>query len=288
MANLAIKCSLENYGELVSTLKMLGDVRDKTTDDNKLYFYIRPISDNFVIAYLDDEPKQCAEYKNYTLKEFYDNFPYKIGDNVMSPIGEGVVSSMYWDKELEDIRYTISLSENRTGEFYTKSLYRILVRDTRTENKTTVINIPEGSSVKDDKGNIINTKTVEIVRKTPDYPKNYKEACDILGFDCSGNTTNIYTHCFQYDVKLKNLYKLILCRDAFWTVAGLELGLDTSWKPDIVNGVYTATIINRSGRAVMDSGFDCENRILMFHDDKVRDKFHQYFFDLIENCLEYL
>ena len=142
---------------------------------------------------------------------------------------------------------------------------------------------PDGYIFINDKGNRIDTDTVRIVKKRPAYPKTYEEACKVLGFK-EPYKQDINVHNSKYGDMLLAFYKLLLCRDAFWFVAGQELVLEDNWKPDIVNGVYTASIINRSGNVVKDSGFDCENKFLMFHSDEVRDKFLEYFWHLITIC----
>lgn len=145
------------------------------------------------------------------------------------------------------------------------------------------ISKPDGYIFINDKGKRIDTDTVRIVKKRPAYPKTYEKACEVLGFE-KPYKPKINVHNNKYGSVLMTFYNLLLCRDAFWLVAGKEFGLEGNWKPDIVNGAYTASIINMSGNVVKDSGFDCENKLLMFHSDEVRDKFLEYFWHLITIC----
>ena len=52
------------------------------------------------------------------------------------------------------------------------------------------------------------------------YPKNYEECCEILQSD-----TKFYIDTHLHSGKLESLYQLLICRDAYWKIAGEEMGL---------------------------------------------------------------
>ena len=61
-----------------------------------------------------------------------------------------------------------------------------------------------------------------------EYPKTYEECEKILGLEDS-----IIEGCLGYEYKLLNAFqKLLMCRDAYWKIAGEEMGLGKPWEPD--------------------------------------------------------
>ena len=60
------------------------------------------------------------------------------------------------------------------------------------------------------------------------YPKTYEECCKVLGVSEQFIFTNLTD-------KEANLYGaficLIRCRDAYWKIAGEEMGLGKPWEP---------------------------------------------------------
>ena len=74
-----------------------------------------------------------------------------------------------------------------------------------------------------------------VVKKKLKYPKTYEECLKILGF------TTVYTPkvdpIFDYDDDIITLQKLKNCRDAYWKIAGEEMGLGKPWEPDYDNEI---------------------------------------------------
>lgn len=88
--------------------------------------------------------------------------------------------------------------------------------------------------------------------------------------------------------EIRPLIYLLICRDAYWKIAGEQMGLGKPWEPDWFNAVYTCTIICRSNKIVKDAGFDSDNRILVFPTEEMRDAFYENFKELIMKCKELL
>lgn len=92
-----------------------------------------------------------------------------------------------------------------------------------------------------------------------------------------------------YEREIRILYKLLVCRNAYWKIAGEEMGLDKPWKPDwssFSEGSYP-TITKCNGRIVKTSIYthDC---LLAFPTEEMRNVFYENFKDLIEQCKELL
>ena len=79
------------------------------------------------------------------------------------------------------------------------------------------------------------------------------------------------------------LYKLLVCRDAYWKIAGEEMGLGKTWEPRDAND---RNIIRRVGDE-MRKGYNI-SCVLEFPTVEMRDAFYENFKDLIEQCKELL
>jgi hypothetical protein len=86
---------------------------------------------------------------------------------------------------------------------------------------------------------------------------------------------------------MNNLLKLKICRDAYWKIAGKEMGLGKFWKPDWTSGkpVYCISV---SVNAIGTGKWYTDNKILAFPTEEMRDAFYDNFKDLIESCKELL
>ena len=133
---------------------------------------------------------------------------------------------------------------------------------------------------------IVNIDGRYILRdKKPRYPKTYKECCDVLGLNTMDNDDQGYKAHL-----IIQFQELIIARDAYWKIAGEEMGLDKPWEPDFTNndeeryGIYTlANKVERDFCGVGDV-----NMILSFPTEEMRDEFYENFKDLIESCKELL
>ena len=125
-----------------------------------------------------------------------------------------------------------------------------------------------------------------ILKKKPKYPTTYEE-CWKVRFEVDGETTLKEFHNVSgyYSEPLGALQKLLCCRDAYWKIAGEEMGLGKPWKPNDeteIYNIYRTKNIIRLGGACW--GGNCN--ILEFPTEKMRDAFYGNFKDLIEQCKE--
>ena len=124
------------------------------------------------------------------------------------------------------------------------------------------------------------------------YPKTYEECCKIMygiSRDRHLQYDTIPSYKFEEDLRdlLEILRKLIICRKAYWKIAGEEMGLDKSWKPNDDTEIYN---IYRNKNTIRLGGVcwggNCN--ILEFPTEEMRDAFYDNFKDLIEQCKEFL
>lgn len=142
-----------------------------------------------------------------------------------------------------------------------------------------------------------NGMLVEYVKKQLQYPKTYEECCKLLGckadhlftdFSYKGCDVEISDYEDEIDNLLQNFRNLIYCRDAYWRIAGEQMGLGKPWKPnwsDFDKVKYI--ILNSNGRFFRTTSVD-NNYVLAFPNEEVCDLFYKNFEDLIEKCKELL
>ena len=89
--------------------------------------------------------------------------------------------------------------------------------------------------------------------------------------------------------------RLKVCRDAYWKIAGEEMGLGKPWKPDWENSEERRySIVNIEGDINLPDIrltkwiLKVTNKILVFPTEEIRDLFYDNFKELIEQCKELL
>ena len=136
-----------------------------------------------------------------------------------------------------------------------------------------------------------NGMLVEYVEKKPKYPKTYKEccervnACPTVGISYDTNEDMLYND--EVDLTLLTLRKLLICRNAYWKIAGEEMGLGKSWEPDWNESKPKDTIVVIKNELVKCFALT-QSFILSFPTEEMRDAFHENFKELIESCKELL
>lgn len=152
------------------------------------------------------------------------------------------------------------------------------------------LRLPEGYIFKDENGNIINATRIVLEKKERTYPKTYKECCKVLDWNHRD-----YDRVGYESELLCKFQVLLLCRDAYWKIAGEEMGLGKPWKPDWENSeerrysiVNIAGDINLPETTLTKWILKVTNKILVFPTEEMRDTFYENFKELIEQCKELL
>jgi hypothetical protein len=102
-----------------------------------------------------------------------------------------------------------------------------------------------------------------------------------------GQSTEV-DYLYSNKTLLNNLNKLIICLDAYWKIAGEEMGLDNPWEPDWKHLNRKFYCIYNSKNNIVKNVTYGENKILAFPTEEMRDAFYENFKDLIESCKELL
>ena len=166
---------------------------------------------------------------------------------------------------------TVDKNGNMTGEF-------VRLKEVKQE-----INLPDGYIFKDENGNIINATKIVLEKKKPEYPKTYEDCCKVFSL---GEDGRLYTKGYKASL-IQIFQKLLICRDAYWKIAGEEMGLGKPWAPDWNNISDKYCIYFVSGDVWSK---ECQTRQcpFAFPTPEMRDAFKENFDPDIEICKELL
>ena len=157
---------------------------------------------------------------------------------------------------------------------------------------------PEGYIFKDENGNVINATKIVLEKKKKEYPKTYEECCKVLGLNSEITDSELLFYyplkCGDYTTirlpemeKFEKFIQLYLCRNAYWKIAGEEIGLGKPWKPDWLDDNLKPCIGTASNEIIKCTGYR-DNAILAFPTEEMRDAFYENFKKEIEQCKELL
>lgn len=274
MAKIAFIGDSKKSDMIFNVLRLLGGHDSGyTVTDSKYFYYINEYLSITGTTHLNSNSQWCK----YTIDEFNARYPFTVGDTVIDRNSgkEYVIREMFWNGY--EIRYYMKNLDNRIS-FTTEELkYNNLTGET---SKCENIKIPSGYKfvkiIKNDNG-----QDEIVIEKIQKYPKTIKECIKCINAEFKLDSNSYETKLFA------NFYRLIICRDAYWKIAGEEMGLSEPWKPEWNTAKFknVITYIKDSIRCTKSVEI---NRILAFPTEKMRDEFYENFKDLIEQCKEFL
>ena len=329
---LAIKGHPTRGNEVIEILEMMGG-------KNKYNYKCIEIRVGFTIG---SDGSICRvtynlynEFRVFTLEEFLEKYPFKIGDKVKDCYGNPVtIKSMSWHDGFETMVYDFEETEDvfcaEDLELYKEDkLFDSIIWHLRNSINNGKQNLSGGECeeyfrevVKKNSENKMKNVLAELlehikttpkedlerefeeieewsnvgptveefmdfcnkVNKKPKYPDNYEEcvriAKNIHGYD-------IHIDVPAYGELMESFVKLLICRDAYWKIAGEEMGLNVPWEPDWndLNRKYFISL-TCDGINLYD---DFRNpQVLAFPTEEMRDAFYENFKDLIEQCKDLL
>ena len=349
---LAIKSHSTRGKEVIELLEMMGGVNwmgSLGNTVNRIYY----IYESKSISYDDISLKLIDEYEIFTLEEFWEKYPYKVGDKVQVLKSGKVftIGNMIWDDEVcniyyyntDDIEYynaeelklyketdtvkPVTDKSERThedvifdsviwhlrnsvnnGKQYLsggdcEAYFRELVKKVKV-NDMESCKCPEYEDIKkvaylsindkdyadeievnlgDDYEYKFEMNRLYILKKKLKYPKTYEECCYKTNF--KGGFKEMLLSDDEYSLSI-SFIKLKRCRDAYWKIAGEQMGLDKPWEPTIQDTIWGIT---RSKDEV--EKYSChygKTNLLEFPTAEMRDALFKNFKDLIEQCKELL
>ena len=149
-----------------------------------------------------------------------------------------------------------------------------------------VFTLPKDHVLKDENGNVINAQTIVLEKEKKEYPKTYEKCLKVLGYD--DRETYCVCHTGADERLFENLYCLKVCRDAYWKIAGEEMGLGKPWKPNWEDENQEKHIIGSWLGTIQGLEENFVSHPLAFPTEEMRDAFYENFKKEIENCKELL
>ena len=350
---LAIKGHVSRGKEVIELFKMMGGCEcGYCGGGTGFYYYIS----QFGNIEASCKPTEFDTYIVYTLEEFLEKFPYKVGDKVYIYIQNddidgrydievAEITSMRWNparckiaykmkdinrefykeeikckvddelvycerfKNLMDNSGKLSVKNHKMGpksklplKYYEDKLeeiqskrecdeLRMPLNDNENNfplfepmfkvNDELEYKIPDGYEITE-----VSKDTVFIKPIKSKYPTTYAECCDVLNIPNDERYIDIDVP-LDYNKLVSTFTELLICRKAYWKIAGEEMGLDKPWEPDLENEELYC-IQNYNKQITISRTNTAFNKILIFPTGEMRDAFYENFKELIEQCKELL
>jgi hypothetical protein len=329
---LGIKGNETHGDEIIKILEMLGGKNRhemRGSIYNNYFYYIDDEYKDISYSYIGSD--KINRYKIFSLDEFLEKFPYKVGEKVnvwvnhehfsgpRAELEESEIKSMRWNSARCEVAYRM---KNISGEFYKNDIkgkvtddeeqqidpsidyYKVVENELYEEIEKKKIEItmdtlfragitlehlkecgcelPDGYHFTDKNGNVIDTTKIRLVKNAPTYPKSYEECCDVIGINRHEVEIDIPR---PYQQNMFNLFKLLICRDAYWKIAGEQMGLGKPWEPDWDDNNQPKFGIHNVQNDIRTINLRVlKNLILVFPTEEMRDVFYNNFKNLIEKC----
>ena len=285
---LAIKGHSTRGKEVIELLEMMGgkNIYNFSGFDDYAYYVIAGCQNKIKAGeyIFGDEDMHL-----FTLEEFLEKYPFKVGDKVVyTKFGDNCDD---YPDTIESMKWT-----GTTIEYTFNDCVTCLAKDLKMWNgepDAVISGIYLNSCDYADEVELnLGDYEIEVrggrtfaVKKKSKYPDNYEEcvriAKNIHGYDIHIDTP-------AYGELMESFVKLLICRDAYWKIAGEEMGLDKPWNPDWKNTKNVKYAMTLYDDIITKMYLRNENVILAFPTEEMRDAFYKNFKDLIESCKELL
>lgn len=280
MAKLAIKGHATCDKEAIEILEMLGANNTYLLNGNEdCAYYVNECGEIRIGDIIfGNEP-----YIIFTLEEFLEKFPYKLGDKVIYEDKRREITKMVWEEQTNTVAYKLDNKlycnvVNELQPYKEEAMLERIVDITRESDGRYRLKVNNQFDIVADEGEYY------LVRRKPKYPKTYEECCELLSL---GEDGRLYTKGYNSSL-IQDFQKLLVCRDAYWKIAGEQMGLGKPWEPDWgVESKIKYVILYRNNNITKDT-IICKNYVLAFPSTEMRDAFYENFKDLIEKCKEFL
>lgn len=279
MAQLVIKGHPTREKEVIEILEMLGGENKQGHCGNNPN----------VAYYISHENTIVCDWERYgyTLEEFLEKFPYKVGDKVHNIIYNEyqIITDLFWDSQENEVLYQTNNDEylyvNYIQPYKEETMEENLtIQDIRDNNAEWLLNkLQEMSS--ESALQTINDLYGELHK--PQYPKTYEECCKVLSL---GEDGRLYTKGYKASL-IQEFQQLLICRDAYWKIIGEQMGLDKPWAPVYTDDNIKYSITTHKNRLDFNGTIE-RNYVLIFPTKEIKNAFYENFKELIEKCKELL
>lgn len=301
---LAIEGHTTRYKEVIELFEMLGGKMKGKIIGNGL-FHVYYINSDGNIDYTHVSLLNDAMI--FTLEEFLKKYPYKVGGKVQHKGSTSCgtiyeIEKMLWeDNQIKYIIYNPYRNIPKCTVTVTAEDLQPFKEEIKAEDRLEIYADPaidddsktditiDGEKLIAPNGYTIKTATtngdsliVKYMKNKPQYPKTYKECCEVLGINTMANDAQGY----KADDIIR-LQELLIYRDAYWKIAGEEMGLLEPWKPYWDNNQFKF-LITRWRNDIIKEIYTAKDCFLAFPTEEMRDAFFENFKDSIEECKEFL
>lgn len=259
MEYIAFKAHKTRGPEIIKILKSWGGVNIKgldatweTRESVKIVYYVTHYN---TIGYNPPSLVKSLGYKIYTLEEYEAmNKEKKYQEGYAQGYEDAVKTEiMYKEKEKQELLLGLVSVANKGQELIPHKDYEIKQDGDR----------------------------FYLVKKKKGFPKTYEECLvELIGDNP------------RYDEKyqlLETFRELLICRDAYWKIAGEEMGLGKPWEPDWYSGSLYLFYYNPQRDEFVKVHYSLEgiaNSAFVFPTAEMRDAYMENFDPDLEKCKE--
>ena len=280
---LAIKGHPTRGREVIELLEMMGGhatVINKISNETDKVFFISDNENCFYkksIRFIPDSSKEIEEFTVFTLEEFLEKYPFKVGElkDLLGSNLSCVISEMRWNTQAECVEYHATFGLNDYGWHKVSDF----CRDYQIEELNTVISGINLNSCDYADEVELNLGDYEIevrdgrtyaVKKKSKYPTTYTECCEVIA-----NSKPYAMNEYYGDVNklLQTFQSLLICHNAYMKIAGEQMGLDGPWEPDLENEELYC-VQNYNKQIIKSKTNTAFNKILIFPTEEMRDRFY--------------
>ena len=287
---LLIKGHKTRYKDVIDILKMLGGKHCGYADYAAKAYYWGIDHYGNIIAKDYTPDKVTDDFVVFSVEEYFEKYPYGIGDRVITMDDDMVtIEKMVWDDSSGEVLYTVKY-ENGTKSTYVSDFKTFVVEKSKLRGIADKISIPDGYDrmevITDDncEFEVVDGK-VFVVKKKSVYPNSLKLCADVL--DTLPHTKNgVNGYCSN---ALWRLQQLLICRDAYWKIAGMEMGSSITWIPKFDNcGTQHFCIYVDLNGEIERGGVYGGRHLLAFPTEAMMEIFYENFKELIILCKEFI
>ena len=315
---LAIKGDKNRGNEVIALLEMLGGRNiDNYRGTNFNYAYFIDDYDYNNICFIDvDASLVIGNYVIFTLNEFKEKYPYKVGDVVKTGTDEeGIIKQIkwvdndivYWVESNKTCKWAQTLSVdvldkyNRLKSNDIEHIWATTVESNKRDREDVLFDSiiwHLRNSVNNGKqhlsGGDCEAYFRELVKKVkmykPTYPTTIEGCYDVLKVPTDDRYVEVDNPVFINKLII-SFTELLIARNAYWKIAGEQMGLDKPWEPDFGKSILFSIkfYLFQDSFVLYKGEYNCsDNCILVFPTEEMRDAFYENFKDLINQCKELL
>lgn len=152
---LGIKGHPTRGNEIIELLEMMGGKNYSNIGNDDYFFYYINDENNIEFGWTmwDNNPL----YTIFTLEDFLEKYPFKIGDKVIDKADgcPGIVSEMKWDEDVSDMKYFVAFGNGIDFGWFASDSIEKYIKDMKKDNTALEPEEPESNAIKIVDGKIV-------------------------------------------------------------------------------------------------------------------------------------